>query len=306
MKAKKATGFMAIMMVLLVSPIAAAQSTQSVPLQPFAGQVRDVEATLSFLGQPLASGDQKSINTAFGNPDPAAAVSEAEAILDKYTLAAVTINAESRVSVKPGLAPAELIQNGTRVFLVKVVNRAGVTAPLVVESPNSGEVYLKSTADPTPAQRLTMEDVAERWSQIYFYDKPMMFRPPVAAGNNRLSGFGLEYRLLVIYSRDAGQRSAKLSFNVGQGTQDIGFRSEITILFAIAPAHSITLHVFDDIGEPTMASFIFRDNVGRIYPSQTKRLAPDFFFQQQVYRADGEFIDLPEGSYNVTVTGGPE
>ena len=306
MKAKKATGFMAIMMVLFMSLIAAAQSIQSVPLQPFAGQVRDVEATLSFLGQPLASGDQKSINTAFGNPDPAAAVSEAEAILDKYTLAAVTINAESRVSVKPGLAPAELIQNGTRVFLVKVVNRAGVTAPLVVESPNSGEVYLKSTADPTPAQRLTMEDVAERWSQIYFYDKPMMFRPPVAAGNNRLSGFGLEYRLLVIYSRDAGQRSAKLSFNVGQGTQDIGFRSEITILFAIAPAHSITLHVFDDIGEPTMASFIFRDNVGRIYPSQTKRLAPDFFFQQQVYRADGEFIDLPEGSYNVTVTGGPE
>lgn len=40
MKAKKAAGFKTIMMVLFVSPIAAAQSTQLVPLQPFAGQVR--------------------------------------------------------------------------------------------------------------------------------------------------------------------------------------------------------------------------------------------------------------------------
>ncbi len=36
------------------------------------------------------------------------------------------------------------------------------------------------------------------------------------------------------------------------------------------------------------------------------RLAPDFFFQPQVYRADGESIQLPPGSYTVSYTGGPE
>ena len=51
-----------------------------------------------------------------------------------------------------------------------------------------------------------------------------------------LSGLALEYRLLQIYSRDAGQREAKISFNVGQGTQDLGFRSDVDILFTCEPA----------------------------------------------------------------------
>ena len=33
---------------------------------------------------------------------------------------------------------------------------------------------------------------------------------------------------------------------------------------------------------------------------------PDFFFQPQVYRADGEHVMLPPGKYNVTFTRGPE
>ena len=40
----------------------------------------------------------------------------------------------------PGAVP-ELVQGGTRLFLVKVLNEAGVTAPLAVQSPNSGRVF---------------------------------------------------------------------------------------------------------------------------------------------------------------------
>ena len=40
-----------------------------------------------------------------------------------------------------------------------------------------------------------------------------------------LSGLSLEYRIIQIASRDAGKREARISFNVGQGTQDLGFRS---------------------------------------------------------------------------------
>jgi hypothetical protein len=55
-----------------------------------------------------------------------------------------------------------------------------------------------------------------------------------------------------------------------------------------------------------MAAFTFRDTQGRIYPSPTRRLAPDFNFHFQVYRADGETIALQPGNYTVSWTRGPE
>ena len=55
-----------------------------------------------------------------------------------------------------------------------------------------------------------------------------------------------------------------------------------------------------------MAAFIIRDAQGRIYPSRDKRLAPDFSFQPQVYRADGESLILPAGEYTVEFWRGPE
>ena len=122
----------------------------------------------------------------------------------------------------------------------------------------------------------------------------------------RLTGLALEYAILEIYSRDAGQRSAKIAFNVGQGTQDIGFRNDVMIVFTALPARRITLRVKDEKGRPTMASFVIRDRLDRIYPLPAKRLAPDFFFQPQIYRADGETVQLPAGYYTVQYSGGPE
>jgi hypothetical protein len=55
-----------------------------------------------------------------------------------------------------------------------------------------------------------------------------------------------------------------------------------------------------------MASFIIKDQLDRIYPMPSKRLAPDFFFQPQIYRADGESVQLPNGYYSFEYTGGPE
>ena len=67
-------------------------------------------------------------------------------VLDKHVLVVVDVNPESRVKAARGAARAELVEGGTRVFLVKVLNQAGVTAPLAVESPNSGRVYTPSWA----------------------------------------------------------------------------------------------------------------------------------------------------------------
>jgi hypothetical protein len=267
-------------------------------MQPFALHVRQLESALDYLGQPLNADEQKTINDAIGQADETAAVDRIQHVLDKYVLCFVEINAESRVKVETGPAKPELVESGTRLFLVKVHNLAHVTAPLVVQSPNTGRVYIPSTGDPQPKMELTPRDAAERWADISLFNRQPM--------NKRLTGLEVEYQILEIYSRDRGQRAAKISFNVGQGSQDIGFRNDVLIVFNALPAHRIKLHVRDEKGNPATASFVVRDRQNRIYPNPSKRLAPDFFFQPQVYRSDGETLDLPDGYYTITYSGGPE
>jgi hypothetical protein len=269
-----------------------------VSLQPFAQQVRQVETTLGYLGEPLAETDQVAINEAIANTDEAAAIAQLEQVLDKYALAIVDINPESRVKVLPGRAKPELVESGSRLFLVKVINKAGVTARLETESANALPIYVQSDSSPEPAEKVLAADVRDRWMSLELYDKNPM--------SERLSGMPLEYRILEIYSRDRGQRSANISFSVGQGTQDIGFRNEMSVLFNALPAHVLQLRVHDENGAPTMAAFTIRDALGRLYPNPSKRLAPDLFFQPQVYRASGETLLLPEGTYTVICSMGPE
>ena len=64
--------------------------------------------------------------------------------------------------------------------------------------------------------------------------------------------------------------------------------------------------MLDDDGKPTTAGLTIRDRQGRVYPSPAKRLAPDFSFHPQVYRADGESLLLPDGEFTFTYSGGPE
>jgi hypothetical protein len=271
---------------------------REMPLQPLAQQIRRLESALELLGQPLEKDAQQAIDRAISEPDEKVGVSALQRVLDQYVLAIVDINAESRVKVERGTAPAELVQGGSRYFLLKVVNQAGVTSPLVVSSPNNGNVFITSNGDPAPAMVLTQADVRDRWAEISLASTPPLDR--------RLSGFPVDYAIIEIYSRDAGQRSATISFSVGQGTQDLGFRNEISLLFNSRPSRAIKLHISDENGKPTTASLTIRDTHNRLYPNPSKRLAPDLYFQPQVYRADGESIDLPEGNYTFAVTGGPE
>lgn len=276
----------------------AVESPPSVPLQPLAQQARRLEDALAYLGQPLPDKTTDVINNAIAMNDEIAAAKKLQEALDPFVLAVVDINAESRVKVSRGPADPALVQAGSRFFLVKVVNRANVTSPLVAASPNSGRVFIPSKGNPSPKMLLTPADVRERWAEISIYTGPPM--------EKSLSGLAVEYQILEIFSRDAGQRSADISFNVGQGTQDIGFRNDILVLFHAAPSRQIQLHIVDETGHPSIASLTIRDRWNRLYPNPSKRLAPDFFFQPQIYRANGEFIELPAGYYTITATGGPE
>jgi len=275
-----------------------ASAPAPVPLQPLAQQARRLESALRYLGEPLRAADLQQLNEAIAMTDQLAAAARLQQVLDRYVLAIVHISPESRVRVEQGAAKPELVQGGTRLFLVKVLNDAGVTAPLAVQSPNIGRVYVPSRGTPRAAMELTDTHVRERWADMSIVTQPPM-RP-------RLSGLGIEYVILQVYSRDEGKRSAVISFNVGQGTQDIGFRNDVEVVFTSAPSYPVRVRVQDERGQPTTAGFLVSDDLDRIYPAITKRLAPDFFFQPQVYRRDGGTINLPGGAFTVTVSRGPE
>ncbi len=235
---------------------------------------------LEVLGRPLST--EASLALA-----KAASVEEVGAILDPLCLVEVKINPESRVKVDAGRAKRQLVEGGWRSFLVKVNNAAGVTAPLAVSSPQA-----------LPVANSLQQDVADRWLELaVFRDRPL---------SPTLSGASVDYRIVQLYSRDAGKRAAILRFDVGQGTQDLGFRSEAVLNFDCLPCSELTLRVIDEKGKATTAGFEIRDASGRVYPSQAKRLAPDFHFHPQIYRASGETIKLPPGDYQVRCNRGPE
>lgn len=267
-------------------------ATAKLELQPLVAQARRLLEATEYLGTPVSGADKRALEAAFVQADTEAAVTAIEGVLDAYCLFRVNISPESRVKVAPGAAKPVLVEKGWRQFLVRVDNEAGVTAPLRVASPNAAAVYDRREDDKP------LRPGRELWLGIDLFDQQPLQRT--------LSGLALEYRVVQLYSRDAGKREAKVSFNVGQGTQDIGFRNDVDVLFDIEPAAEVTFRVRDEQGKPAMGLFVIRDALGRVYPYPAKRLAPDFFFHSQVYRADGEVERLPAGKYSVEYGRGPE
>ena len=281
------TGFVLLILTaraLLAAPL---PIEKNVEWQPFAAQINRLLEATDYLGSPFSAAEKSGLEAAMKDGDPARASAKVQEILDAHCLFAIQINPEMRVKVGPGPAKPELVEQGWRHFLVKVVNDSGTTAALRAVSPN--------------AQKLagsTAQEVPDRWLDLMMFDAQPL-KPT-------LSGLNLEYRIVQLYSRDAGRREARISFNVGQGTQDLGFRNDVDQLFQIQPAREVTFRVRDENNQPTTAAFVIKDTQGRVYPSPAKRLAPDFAFHHQVYRAEGETIRLPDGEYVVDFLRGPE
>jgi hypothetical protein len=345
----KSTAILIIVAVFLTLPSASAQhqhhradqsTIAGLEPQPLLAQAFRLKEALSFLGSSLSAADEKRLEELKTKTLNAESINIVQQILDPYCLAVVNINPEARVKVTRGSAAAKLIQDGWTTFLVKVVNEAGSTAPLNAESPNGQLPVHAPTYESRVKEKdiITQGQVANRFIELQVYrNRPLL---------PNLSGLKLEYCVVQIYSRDKGQREAEIGFNIGQGTQDIGFRNTIPILFTISPSVKVNLKIKDENGSPAMASLIITDGVERvisdstdlgdvdyvhgaaqkefrygnqkipshlrgIYPLPSRRVAavdeyPDFFFQPQVYRSDGEHISLPPGKYNVTVSHGPE
>src|SRR6266545_4674285 len=211
---------------------------KGVEAQPLAAQVTRVTEALAYLGDPLPADELDALNAAAKAGD----AEKIQGLLDTRCLFGVNINPEMRVKVQQGPARPELVEQGWRHFLVKVANESGATSELQAVSPNAVSVFESGSAK-NPSDTFfrlkgktpPLTDPAQLWLDLQMFDKQPL--------QKSLSGLAVEYRILQLYSRDAGKREGKFSFNIGQGTQDLGFRNEVDVLFACAPAYAVTLRV---------------------------------------------------------------
>ncbi|HTK75296.1 MAG TPA: CehA/McbA family metallohydrolase, partial [Gemmataceae bacterium] len=269
--------------------------------QPLAANVRRVLDALDLLGRPLDADLTKRLNDAVTAED----AGRLQELLDPHLLCVVTVNPESRIKVERGRADAMLQQAGYIPFLVKVVNQGTVKSRLRLTSPQAGAPYggVARLSMERQDQTLLRENEVRPGGPRRFLHVEMFMQPPLSA---TLSGLEVEYAVAVIYSSESGKRDATLGFDVGQGTQDLGFRGEVPVLFDVRPAVPVRISIRDQEGKPSYARLTFRDQAGHVYPPQARRLAPDFFFQKQIYRRDGEVVLLPPGDFRVESSRGPE
>lgn len=419
------------MLLFLVSGVQVRAADQGWPIlakveaQPLLAQANRVRQALDQLGQPLPNETRQSLESLTASLGDAQVAAGVQRILDPFCVAAIEIDETGISRVVRGSTKSELVEQGWRCFLVKVANRGGSTGSLRSDSPNA-----RSLAN-SPK-----EEVASRWLGLLPYTgQPLL---------PNLSGLELEYTIVQLYSRDAGEKTGELVFTLEEGqplkkakpgptirewrfTKDLdGWKAahdctiavtdnqlqvtsegidpyliapvsapkgrmvlrfwakfdqpgvgqvfwstkqkslpdgstvsnfqvepgrgveytvrinaqdeltairldpgsgkgltrfdwitlasetepdtsgKVSIDFVAQPSIPVTFQVTEADGQPATGAFVITDLAGRVYPAQSKRLAPDFFFQRQVYRASGEQVLLPSGRYKVLCTHGPE
>lgn len=122
------------------------------------------------------------------------------------TLIHVSISPESRVRSSTGEAEAKLVHRQWTDFELSIENTAGVRSRLSMKS----DQFMIDGADSL-----------DRWLWAELVP------------DERLTGDRMELRKLRLWSRDQGKRAAVIEFNVGEGTQDLGFRSDVLMIFDI-------------------------------------------------------------------------
>jgi hypothetical protein len=198
--------------VLIIDARPALPIVEEVEWRTFREHCRQLLRVLDKAASPLPEKTVRQLTTLLQRDpdDPSAACAAVQKLLDAHCLIAVNINAESRVKAARGPAEVQLQQNQPALVLVKVHNDGGVTHALRVY----GSELVRSG-----------EDGAGRWLEaVLIADAP--FAPELTGGR-------LEYRLLRLTPRQSGKREATFQFDVGQGTQDLGFRAEVPILFSV-------------------------------------------------------------------------
>jgi len=207
-----------LMLILLTAHRVDAQTAlplvEGVEWGPFRDHCRQLLQSLDKSESPLPANTVRKLKALLERApdDPVAASAAVQKMLDAHCLMCININAESRVKAARGPAEIQLRQNQPALVLLKIHNEGGVTHALRLYGP---ELVRQG------------EEGAGRWLEAVLMTKPFALE---------LTGQRLEYRLLRLTPRQPGKREATFQFDVGQGTQDLGFRAEVPILFSVRKA----------------------------------------------------------------------
>jgi hypothetical protein len=291
----------------------ASESIEVPPHQPYFANVNRALSALAAVGAPVAPEDAQRIFELEKTVDPTS-IEAAERILDRYTVLRVAIEADGYARAAAGGAERFLMEQGWRVFLVRVFNTFGSTDQLKLIGPVVPQTGWRSTGAPrteVPDPWNAAQNLAQAWVTAQLYESTAM---PAA-----LSGLPLEYAVIQIYSRDRGQHSQDFHFVTKDHSYAVGragwltslaardqYRRGINLDFNCLPSRDVVLRVRDTDGRGCVASLVIKDKSDRVYPLQAMRLAPDMYFHPHIYRADWETVRLPDGQYTVESKRGPE
>jgi N-methylcarbamate hydrolase len=283
--------------------------------QPLVASASRAARKLQDLGDPLPADVTTQLRKLESSQLPdAELVRELEALMRPFVLVDLELDERAGAVSRPGAAPPRLVQHGWRSFLVRVANPHRIDATLVElnhgvfglidHKSHAARTVLRDTLDSVPRIR-------DAWLEA-------KLSTPAT-----LSGLEVEYKVVSVYSREAGTRSGGLMFtaaveewpaSLSRPAAELAGRRMMmetkdyaaTFDFDCAPAREIRVDVREPDGSSCVAAIRVRDDQGRSYPSKAMRLAPDMFFHEHVYRATGEVIRLPEGHYEISALRGPE
>lgn len=283
-------------------------------VQPLLASASRSVLRLESLGDPLPVQVRTQLEQLEGKSSPDQQIrSELEALLEPFVLLEACVDEYGVISSCPGAAEATLVQHGWRSFLIRIENPHGLEGSLVELT--KGVFSLVDYA--SNAARIRMPDTLTSVPRIQAAWLVANLSAPAS-----LSGLEVEYHVVSLYSRDSGVKPGVLQLAMEQPIEGLNAPTTVlasnrvmthearpaaaTLLFNSLPARDIRLNIREPDGRSCMAAITVRDQLGRSYPSKAMRLAPDMFFQEHVYRATGEVIQLPDGRFDVSATRGPE
>jgi hypothetical protein len=181
---------------------------------PSAGTVGEARDDLLLaLDQLLPRPDARTFRDRLADADSSASLA---AVVEPLVVLRVDVNPESRVKLAAVSPLPELVVDRTYRVLLEVRNDARIRAPLRV----------MATDHSTTPPRLA------RFCEVGLVD--------CVASSSFLSGEEREWKIVEIRLRESGRREVHLEADVGQGTQDLGFRAAADLLLKGVPARRVS------------------------------------------------------------------
>jgi len=137
------------------------------------------------------------------------------ASVEPLVILRVEVNPESRVKLAAVSPLPDLVVDRTHRFLLEVHNAARIRAPLRIVA----------------SDRSTNPPRAVRFCELGLVDG--------IASSSFLSGNEREWKIVEIRATEEGRREVRLEADVGQGTQDLGFRAAADLLLKGVPARRV-------------------------------------------------------------------